>query len=274
MTGAEILASYLEARRHGSAVKFHRPRSVESLSATKLCAAPVFDFGHLDDPGSADRWTSELWSDLGNEYLDDPHNIELPYSEVYYIFRFARREGFSPFVVLIHLLKCGAGASSKMCYWQPTAPEPRNRWLLAPCEMTSSYGHTFNVVTSRFDDSKLEGHLKAAQTMWAAAMHATVLLNRRQQVETTTGDIGSIVIKANERRQRVKLDPIMPAIVVRIIPRDPEAIGHSMGGGWTNQPHDRRGHWRNYRSGKKVWIRDQHIHGGSRRPRDYRVLHG
>lgn len=42
--------------------------------------------------------------------------------------------------------------------------------------------------------------------------------------------------------------------------------------GSSKSPHNRRGHWRRYRSGKEVWIQDCTIHGGSKGGRDYAVL--
>jgi len=41
--------------------------------------------------------------------------------------------------------------------------------------------------------------------------------------------------------------------------------------GSSRSPHNRRGHWRHYRSGKKVWIADCAIHGGSKGVRNYVV---
>ena len=42
--------------------------------------------------------------------------------------------------------------------------------------------------------------------------------------------------------------------------------------GSLKSPHDRRGHWRTYRSGKSIWIKDCHIHGGANVGRSYSVL--
>ena len=48
----------------------------------------------------------------------------------------------------------------------------------------------------------------------------------------------------------------------------------SVAGGTAKSPHNRQGHWRTYRSGKKVWIRDCAIHGGSDKSRNYAVYKG
>lgn len=42
-------------------------------------------------------------------------------------------------------------------------------------------------------------------------------------------------------------------------------------GGAAKSPHNRQGHWRTYKSGQKVWIRDCAIHGGSQKARNYAV---
>ncbi|MFM5968699.1 MAG: hypothetical protein ACKOQ8_06655 [Micrococcales bacterium] len=41
--------------------------------------------------------------------------------------------------------------------------------------------------------------------------------------------------------------------------------------GSSRSPHNRRGHWRHYRNGKRVWIADCAIHGGSKGVRNYVV---
>ena len=51
--------------------------------------------------------------------------------------------------------------------------------------------------------------------------------------------------------------------------RSPRHVrGHN---GSSRSPHNRRGHWRHYRTGKKVWIADCAIHGGSKGVRNYVV---
>lgn len=274
MTGADILASFLEARRHGSAVKFHRPGPMKALSASKISTAPVFDFGHINDPSSTEMWTTKLWDELWDEYLDHPNEVRLPFAEVYYLFRYAGSSTQPSNFNLLHLQQSNAGVALQTWFWQPMAPAPFNVWALAPCERSDAGNYFYNIAENQFDTLELASYAEDARSNWTAAMDATVLLNRRQQIETTASPIGKIAIKANERRERVNLDAILPAVVVRMISRQAEGSDSSRSYGGTKQPHDRRGHWRNYKSGKKVWIRNQRIHGGSEKPRQYRVLNG
>lgn len=76
----------------------------------------------------------------------------------------------------------------------------------------------------------------------------------------------------NDRRERQGKRPLPPFITINHTPR-PETIGQEgEGGGWTQRPHHRRGHWRTYkRTGKRVWVRDHAIHGGTDTPRHYLV---
>lgn len=51
-----------------------------------------------------------------------------------------------------------------------------------------------------------------------------------------------------------------------------EPSGHMGGTHASPIPHDRRGHWRTYKaSGRRVWIKDQRILGGSSVPRHYAI---
>lgn len=57
------------------------------------------------------------------------------------------------------------------------------------------------------------------------------------------------------------------------ITRDPTPASGDQGGTHASPtPHDRRGHWRTYKaSGKRVWINECKVNGGSPVPRSYRV---
>jgi hypothetical protein len=270
MTGADILASYLEARRHGTAVKFHRPGSSMKLPATKIAAAPLFDFGHIDDDKSEEEWSMETRDSFSKDLMNPGSSINLPYEEIYYLFRYFATDTYDAYCKLLHLRVGDVGFSVKtwiMLY-------PSNKWALAPCETGAAGNTLFNIETKRFDPDVLEKFSASSQRDCVIAMFATTLLNRPEQIETSIGEIGVIAAKANERRNRVKLDSIRPPIIVRTNRYRTEKSGGGSGCGSSKRPHNRRGHWRMYKSGMKVWVRDHAIRGGSQKPRDYRVVNG
>lgn len=70
------------------------------------------------------------------------------------------------------------------------------------------------------------------------------------------------LVKSGLNRKQTRFITVRPT---RFVP-------YSRGGnGASKTPHNRRGHWRHYRSGKKVWIADCAIHGGSKAARDYAI---
>lgn len=65
--------------------------------------------------------------------------------------------------------------------------------------------------------------------------------------------------------------PDLPPFI-RVLRELPEPSAPLGGTHASPVPHDRRGHWRTYKaSGKRVWINDQKVNGGSSVPRAYRV---
>lgn len=80
--------------------------------------------------------------------------------------------------------------------------------------------------------------------------------------------------RLNAKRAKKQAKKLPPYIVVTQTRRVVEgaALPSVAGAGHTVCAHNRRGHWRTYRAtGRKVWVRDCAIHGGTIVPRDYRV---
>lgn len=82
------------------------------------------------------------------------------------------------------------------------------------------------------------------------------------------------LIAANRSRAKSKrsLQPLPGFITIRPQVIRDGYVGSGVCEARAKSPHDRRGHWRTYRTGNRVWIRNSAIHGGSYVPRDYRVL--
>jgi len=88
--------------------------------------------------------------------------------------------------------------------------------------------------------------------------------NERETVETEQLRI------LNAGRARAKNNPLPPLPEFIRVSNEPRRVSErSEPTGITKQPHDRRGHYRTYRSGKQVWVRSCRIHGGSEEPRIY-----
>lgn len=78
-------------------------------------------------------------------------------------------------------------------------------------------------------------------------------------------------------RERRGRDTFNPYIIVRPkaeaeVQAEPETHDRTgVGSGAQRRAHDRRGHYRMLRSGKRIWINDMKIHGGGTGGRDYLV---
>lgn len=96
-----------------------------------------------------------------------------------------------------------------------------------------------------------------------AALHA----NTTEAVESPVQ--GSINRGRAKTIGKASYIPAMPAFIR--ITRTPKAPSDPQGGTHASPiPHDRRGHWRTYRaSGKRVWINNSKVLGGSQVPRNY-----
>lgn len=88
----------------------------------------------------------------------------------------------------------------------------------------------------------------------------------RERVETES----LRTLNHGRAKSKVKLVPVPRFIRIGGPLRVSQNQPHT-GTGSSRSPHERIGHWRNYRSGKRVWVRDCKIHGGSYVPRNYRV---
>ncbi len=75
--------------------------------------------------------------------------------------------------------------------------------------------------------------------------------------------------QSEKRAERLRRIHNIPKFI-HVAHRETEEHEPLGGGGWSQSPHNRRGHWRTYRqTGKRVWVRDCAIHGGSDVGRDY-----
>lgn len=77
--------------------------------------------------------------------------------------------------------------------------------------------------------------------------------------------------RLNAKRTKAGIKRLAPFIVVGAQRPEP-AQENQGGGGWQQPPHKRRGHWRNLKSGKQIWINDYSVHGGGDTGRFYRVV--
>jgi hypothetical protein len=78
-------------------------------------------------------------------------------------------------------------------------------------------------------------------------------------------------INRGRAKSKNGLAPIPKFITIRPRAVAKSPVEHHGGGGWTQRPHSRRGHYRTYSSGKRNWVRDHVIHGGAETGRHYRV---
>jgi hypothetical protein len=117
-------------------------------------------------------------------------------------------------------------------------------------------------------DSALAGSLILTAGAWVEDIALAAISHR------VTEDIDSpIVASINRGRAMGKNNPLPPLpAFIRITDR-PKPIASAKGGTHASpQGHERRGHWRTYKSdGRRVWVNETKVRGGSPVPRDYRV---
>ncbi len=79
-------------------------------------------------------------------------------------------------------------------------------------------------------------------------------------------------INRGRAKSKHGLSPIPKFITIGPAAARQASTEHHGVGGWTMQPHQRRGHWRTRKAtGKRFWVRDYAVHGGSDQPRSYHV---
>jgi len=107
------------------------------------------------------------------------------------------------------------------------------------------------------------GYLSEKYNAFEMARAVQLINMPPEQIRSVAGELGKVAVIINQKRAGDKRKPIQAPRILslsRIVDYDNDSVS---GFGAPRSPHDRRGHWRRYQSGKVIWISDMKIHGGS-----------
>lgn len=269
-----VVGSFYEAVRKGEACEItaQRGNAVRALKfrPTKMDAYPSFDFGHLNNPPHPDAWDKELYDDLWAEWVD-ALSINMPFPTCIYYFRFEESPTTYETVNLFIVEQSDVALSVSTFFRQPNLKGDKSKWTKHPIGISYANGVLEKVYDRRmFDPQASASFEEDAQSNWTAIIAATLLMQRRQTSQMAIAEPSSERI--NVGRVKAGLSPLPSPIVVSLSKSVPEPVEHHGAGGWTMEPHNRRGHWRTRKAtGKRYWVRDYAVHGGTDTSRDYVV---
>ncbi len=276
-----LISSFYETLRKGQALTVTEQRGfntgVAKLPPTRMDSMPTFDCGHLNDPGHPDCWPKALYDELWNEYVE-AGDLALPFNQCVFVFRW--RETAVQYETINYYLveREGDGILLRTFFRHPhntglLAQLTRNAAsLFVNTKAQSSREQmvtTFYARRSNFTDASQANFVQDLRAAFTAVVGAVLLMNRRRVIREEVTEPAMAAVNAG--RVKAKLAPIPAPIRVKLGTTVLRMIGDHDGEGGTRSPHDRRGHWRNYKSGKRTWVRDCKIHGGSDEGREYVV---
>jgi hypothetical protein len=275
MKSDEVMAAYLESVRSGDAVALMAVNRVTRISPDKITGAPLFDFGAINEPNSPKYWGKKVYDSLWNDWNDERLTFRLPYPEMYCFFHY---RGIVPTYNLYHLIQDDdATIHVETWSWQPELLGHQAKWTRQPCVISfnpdnpDEYGLDWPFNPEKQDEYWVGECEEDAKSNLSVSVAAIGLLNR-SGTTVREDDLSDTVVKTNAKRERVSLDPVTKPIVVRMVDREAVLNGKRVVSTLTQKsPHDRRGHWRKFRDGRKVWVRSCKIHGGRNDPATYVV---
>ena len=221
-------------------------------------ACPSFDFGGLLNPyaknGLSESYTRTLMNDtLGAD------SIRLPYQKC--IFFYQDRSPI-PTPILSFLRQTNDG------FRADTFIETKDGWVRNYVAIRYMGGREYETIVDGESD---EGHAQgiASTMMMNIATCCTILASPK-----ATTFVDGATPREAQHRHHPKHPPIPTTRIVHFDQSKyvrPEA-GELHAAAGMKAPHERRGHQRTLKSGRKVWVRSCSIHGGSSEAPVYRVV--
>lgn len=130
------------------------------------------------------------------------------------------------------------------------------RWKYAVSTYKLKDGEWFDVVIERMERfERLINNL-------------IIQINEGRRVESEPSRLSAINRGRSKSKQGLSVIPPFITIKPRRVAEEVEVVEPT---GIIRSPHSRRGHYRNLKSGKRVWVRDCRINGGAGQPRHYVV---
>jgi hypothetical protein len=269
----DTIATFVEAARKGQVTRLDTDTTGHPIRIDIDLAIPSFDFGHINDPQHRDYWGGPLWDSLEREWLTEPAVVRLPFPECAFLFHYTESAAQYESVNLIHARQDDNGTIETQCYfWQPGAPGAMSNWAEAPvAAFTVRNQFRLHTIRGRFSQARMISYKIDAASNGRIVSQGSLLLNRRVDREPVQSRAHDLM-----NYNRIMASRVAVPRTIRIKVREQrEALQHTsregIGMGGTKAAHERRGYWRQYRSGRRGWVRNCSIHGGSPIPRDYRV---
>lgn len=239
-------------------------------------AMPSFDFGFIFDPADPSFVGENVCNDLWREASEllSGNEMRMPFPECAFLFRYRETGDRYETVNLVHIRDDGEAIWGDTYFQQDADSPTKSKWTKTPFQFVL---HPGLGVEANFDplvrltpfwenEYRIDLRSKYSEVLYAALM----LSAHRAHLE----DDGSNTVALMAGSEGHDLSHLPPTRIIKV--NRPGLIAaaraRSSGTGAEKRPHERRGHYRNLQSGKKVWVNACKIHGGQDAPPKYSVL--
>lgn len=252
---------------------------IEPLFRRYDWAIPSFEFGFIFDPADPSFVGNEVCNDLWAEASDllSRNEMRLPFSECAFLFRYRETVNRYETVNLVHLRDDGEAIWGDTYFQQAIDHPSKSKWTKTPFQFvlhpTLSVEMNFDPMV-RLSPSWEQEYRLDLRSKYTEALYAALLLgSRRNSVEEAVADNVDPIEHAAPKGDNRDLGPPATRIIeVNQSMLVAAARSKRVGIGSERRPHERRGHYRNLQSGKKVWVNACKIHGGSETRPNYSVI--
>jgi hypothetical protein len=279
-------ADFVEEMRQGMALRVSSNQHHAKVEVTPVpreytrynWAIPSFDFGHLYDPKSSasiglERWNSE-WQPV-TELLEN-EQFRLPFDECAFIFRYGETLLKYATTNIVHVYHDEDRSIVGHTWFQQEVNDAvKQRWTMMPFQFVVHQGSPpsveINFSTPRLTSDVEADYREDCKAKYTEVLIATLLMSTNAAHEGQDERTAQRIAQVNRGREFGKLPPLP---MTRFIHIDKTVITRAATAtciGSPKRPHDRRGHYRTLRSGKRVEVSPSKIHGGSEVAPCYRV---
>ena len=231
---------------------------------------PFIDFGYISDKKARTPHISDSidWKKLNDDasVLQQKNELNLPYEDCAFIYRSTVAELVQKQYINLVMMKTLTTGIHGIIFGRIFGESPpHDHWMLLPVEFFLEFGRDDIQLTPNGDISSADWAITMAGAQATAEdVRATLMIldQRGPTIEVeSTQNLDAKTRKYN-RATKSRQAPIVK--VIRIVkPNHAPTASSAPVPGFSKAPHNRRGHYRRYRSGKKVWVRPAEIKGGS-----------
>lgn len=243
-------------------------------------AMPSFDFGFIFDPADPSfigvDTCNDLWAEASERLSEN--TMRMPFAECAFLFRYRETGNRDETVNLVHVRDDGEAIWGDTFFQQAIDHPTKSKWTKTPFQFVlhPGQGVEFNfdpmVRLTPFweNEYRLDLRAKYSEVLYAALL----LISHRAQVEEDASDALAPIETANHGSVRDDPKPIPATRIIRVNRQGLIAATRARRSGTAieRRPHERRGHYRQLRTGKQVWVNSCKIHGGSDVPPKYDIV--